>query len=209
MAIEDSNPERRNLVGASLAFIAYFYGGGVFTDGAVTLHVVSIKFAHTGFLTALAWAALFWFFYRYWLLHSGSFRKGFSSEIYDLRLSRTTARHLQRATGYKFLLAMEEDKPRTGWNVDDVRWRGGCLRARYLCAEQVQWGRNGAVETYAYAEPTRTKAIEYAFSSLTGWWFSLSQSALILFKRRSFSDYLVPYLLFVAALLGPLFKALT
>ena len=81
MSIEDTNPERRNLLIASLAFIAYFYGGGQLPDNTISLQIVELIFSRPAVLAVLAWILLFWFAYRYWVVNRNKFSEGYSKEI--------------------------------------------------------------------------------------------------------------------------------
>ena len=44
MPLADNDPSRRNLMVTSLAFIAYFWADGCFTDSTVRLQVVNVSF---------------------------------------------------------------------------------------------------------------------------------------------------------------------
>jgi hypothetical protein len=81
MPYQESNPERRNLTVASLAFLTYFWGGGHLSSSSVKLFIVDAQFTRPGILAVMAWAMLFWFFYRYWLMHWGSYWATFHPEV--------------------------------------------------------------------------------------------------------------------------------
>jgi hypothetical protein len=68
MAIQDSNPERRNLLVLSLCFIVFFLGGGAFSKGEVRLQVITVTFSRPEILSLIIWLLLFWFLYRYWVI---------------------------------------------------------------------------------------------------------------------------------------------
>ncbi|HCH5334032.1 TPA: hypothetical protein N2934_004382 [Vibrio parahaemolyticus] len=80
MAISDNNPERRNLVVLSISIILYFLAGGSITDENIRLQVVNVTFSKPEVLVKFVWLLLFWFIYRYWLNHKGSWKEGFYSE---------------------------------------------------------------------------------------------------------------------------------
>lgn len=65
MAVEDSQPERRNLVITSLSIIVFYLAGGQFTDNTVNLQVVNIRFEKTEVLAGFVWLMLLWFAFRY------------------------------------------------------------------------------------------------------------------------------------------------
>lgn len=81
MAIEDSNPSRRNLVVTSLAFVAYYYAGGYFKNHELTLEVVNLSFTDYWVLGFFAWGLLIWFAYRYWVEHRGELFAAFQSDV--------------------------------------------------------------------------------------------------------------------------------
>jgi hypothetical protein len=81
MAIEDSNPERRNLVVLSMAIIAFYVGGCEITDGVIELPLIKLKFTDPYHLAFLVWVMLFWFAFRYWVQHSAEIGRIFRSEI--------------------------------------------------------------------------------------------------------------------------------
>lgn len=83
MAIQDSNPERRNLVVTALAFILYYAGGGTLSDYAVRVTVVNLTFARPDVLAAAAWAMLIWFGLRYW---QSSRYKFWSELVQEIRM---------------------------------------------------------------------------------------------------------------------------
>ena len=68
MSIEDSNPERRNLAVMSMSIIVFYIGGGS-VDGAegLSLPLVTLHFKNPELLGCLAWIALFWFAFRYFV----------------------------------------------------------------------------------------------------------------------------------------------
>lgn len=67
MSIEDSNPERRNLMVLSTSIIVYYLAGGVIVDDQLTLELVNIKFAKGWVLQIFIWMMLLWFGFRYWI----------------------------------------------------------------------------------------------------------------------------------------------
>jgi len=72
MAIHDNNPERRNLVVTSLAFIMFYLGDGSINDDAIKIQLINITFNNPEFLRITAWIMLFWFALRYWQTHQNS-----------------------------------------------------------------------------------------------------------------------------------------
>lgn len=66
MAIEDNNPERRNLTVTSLAFIVFASAGGYIPENEVHFQFVNVSFAFPEILEYFAWTIIFWFAFRYW-----------------------------------------------------------------------------------------------------------------------------------------------
>ena len=81
MSYQDSNPERRNLVLLSLSIIVFYLAGGKLVSTDVRLQVVNVAFSKPEVLVAAVWCLLFWFCYRYWLVHQGSWKKGYCQEM--------------------------------------------------------------------------------------------------------------------------------
>lgn len=207
MAIQDSNAERRNLVVTAIAFIAYFYGDGNFANHAVTLQVVSINFSNTKFLAGMAWAAFIWFIYRYWLLNSGEFTKGFTSEFYALYKTIDVSKHLEKKTKLKFLLNYEPAEGESGYIVNGIKWEGCCVHVSYVNAVKVERdSKTNEFRTFSYASPTVLRALEYKFTGISDWLLAIRLTLRIFFKERSFSDHFVPYIISAIALFGPLYR---
>ena len=78
--MEDSNPERRNLIVTSLAITFFIVAGGHF-NGEVQLQVINAKFYRQSALVWFVWLAFIWFWYRYWLKNRKVFGQKFHDEI--------------------------------------------------------------------------------------------------------------------------------
>lgn len=81
MAIHDSDPERRNLVVTSLAFIVYYLAGGYITDNNVRMQIVNITFDNKAVLAVFVWVMLLWFAWRYWQTHKLKSYSGGGSQV--------------------------------------------------------------------------------------------------------------------------------
>jgi len=81
VALQDSNPERRNLLVLSLSIIVFYLGGGEFTDNNIRLQIVNIHFSKPEVLGCFVWALLAWFAFRYWLVHQGAWTKEYYSDL--------------------------------------------------------------------------------------------------------------------------------
>ena len=68
MAIEDKNPERRNLVLLSAAIIAFYVGECVLQKhGEITLPFFKLTFTNPNGLAVIVWLMLLWFMWRYYV----------------------------------------------------------------------------------------------------------------------------------------------
>lgn len=61
MPMQDSDPERRNLVLTSLSFIVFYLAGGHITENILKLQIVNISFKNTYVLIVTAWIMIVWF----------------------------------------------------------------------------------------------------------------------------------------------------
>lgn len=74
MSIQDSSPERRNLLVLSIGIIVFYLAGGEFIDQSVRLQVINVHFTKPEMLMKLVWVLLFWFIYRYWVTINPSWK---------------------------------------------------------------------------------------------------------------------------------------
>lgn len=114
MAVEDSLPERRNLSVLSLAFIAYYYGGGSIADEHLQLEVVNITFTNGPFLGVMVWLMMFWFLIRYWQTTRGALAREFHQEMQRNGNTLLARRYLERH--YK----REPNDTRSGFIVSGI-----------------------------------------------------------------------------------------
>jgi hypothetical protein len=199
MAIEDTDPERRNLIVAAIAFIAYHYGGGHFPDRTVTLEVINMEFSNPVFLAAMAWTALFWFMYRYWLTHAGKFRRHFATEFDTFQAKAYVQRYV--ASRIQEQPAVEKG---AGPHVNRLLWFGRRVLASYIYASNVKRDpETGRIKSYS---DVKINGGQVSFNDLKGWIVALRATGACFFQHPSFSSYIVPYLLFVFALIGPAYR---
>lgn len=81
MALEDSNPTRRNLTIYSLSIIIFYIGGGYFPNKEIHLPLVNIVFTKTDRLVFVVWFFLIYFTYIYWLNNCHSWKEKFCFEF--------------------------------------------------------------------------------------------------------------------------------
>lgn len=82
MAIEDSNPERRNLTVMSAAIIMFYLADGQFANKReITLEIIDVTFNNASALTIMMWFMLFWFAFRYWIENKNRIMNEFYYEL--------------------------------------------------------------------------------------------------------------------------------
>ena len=81
MALQDSNPERRNLSVLALSIIIFYLADGEFTESTVRLQVINVQFSNPQILVFFVWGLLGWSMFRYWLIHQGEWKKDFYAEL--------------------------------------------------------------------------------------------------------------------------------
>lgn len=81
MAIQDSNPERRNLTVLALSIIVFYLAEGSFTDDKVRLQLINATFDKPEILVVLVWLMLGWFCLRYWQTSQGDWRSPWAIEM--------------------------------------------------------------------------------------------------------------------------------
>lgn len=196
MAIQDSDPERRNLTVTSIGFITYFYAGGSLPDTSVRLEVVNVEFSRPEVLAVIVWLAFIWFIYRYWLTHNGDFTNYFSSELTHWQGKSYIKNYASKNIGQD--LVTDQDK---GYHVNSLAWSGGCLNINVIYAEGIVRNANGEIGSYSSTDISN-KHEPIKMSDAKGWLLALRASMECMFKYPSFSNYIVPYILSLVALAG-------
>jgi hypothetical protein len=82
--IQDTNPERRNLVVLSLAIIIFYLADGSVVGDDLRFLIANIKFNKPDVIAIFIWAALGWFFLRYWQVNRGKYLQEHMQEIKGL-----------------------------------------------------------------------------------------------------------------------------
>ncbi|EPE6127649.1 hypothetical protein HYO25_22160 [Vibrio parahaemolyticus] len=199
MAIQDSNAERRNLIMISMSLIVFFYSGGTFTDETIRLQVVNVHFSRPLVLAIIVWTVFFWSLYRYWLIHNGEFSSKFMAEIRQMRNDNVIVKYIGKKQGIKFIEYPQSD----GYVIDTIVFENGVLVPEVAMARNVSWSNDRSLQSYSF-----DKNLDFdrftRFNSARG----LSAQTLLLikcaFSKKSFSEYLAPYLLALLAILGPI-----
>lgn len=206
MIIHDNNPERRNLMVASLAFIVYFFAGGSLADNVVRIQIVNIKFSHPDLLTVFAWLMLFWFAYRYWLVHSGNFRSDLGAELQRCSTRKFAREYIEKITGE---LAPED--PEEGWHIQTLNLSGYTIVANLFYATNVTRDeKDGITRSWSDSGSTKNKVPQQVkLTGFTGRITSMRLFAECFAFQPSFSSYVVPYILFVVAVIAGIRQAIS
>ena len=197
----------------ALAFITYGYGGGEFRDQVVSLQVVNVSFAHVEVLTIIVSLVYVWMIYRYWLTHRAAFTKRFREELDECKDWKAVHDYVKdeaprqvdpelgeidvvsgRGVSYGYVLA--SDKGLVIRRLHQHRWQ---LQVQLFLVSPLRWTVDGELDMDKCI-PEKGNALP-----LRGWrGAALSAEILItcLFARKSFSDYMVPYLLVLISLGG-------
>ncbi len=134
----DTNAARRNLVVISLAFIVYFFAGGSFTDTTVRLQVINAEFSKPIVLVFIAWTIFFWFLYRYWLTHKGSFSREFNKEFSPWHLKSYLYEYLASKT-----LGSGDDSD--AYFPKAIKWQHGCVVLETEYYVDIERDKNGKI----------------------------------------------------------------
>jgi hypothetical protein len=199
MAIQDSDPERRNLLVTSLAFIVFFYAGGSFPENEVRLQVINASFSDPKVLCVIAWVLLFWFLYRYWQTHSSSFSDGFENEIRRYHGKVYFLKYVSKKIGKPMIEDKEE-----GYHVEGMIREKGKIGIRYSYASSVgREKKTGQITSWSNRKED-DKGVVY-LDDFIGHLLRLRAYIECCFWHPSFASYIIPYFVFLLALFGPLY----
>ena len=184
MAIQDSNPERRNLSLLSISIITFYAAGGEVIDNVVRFQIINVGFHKPEVLAYFVWGILCWFCFRYWLLNRDGWKKELFKEMVD-------------TSNYSFLLHRHIVKKfGLGTNFSrsyyvDKHWVALCPK-----------GPLGLVYQHIFKDDTgsqqsETKDINTLLDKILLTLFG----ATMFFRKPTLSGYFVPYFLFLSAVL--------
>jgi len=192
--MHDSSPERRNLIVASLAFIVFFAAGGEITENIVRVQFVNIQFTEPKVLVVLAWTLLCWFAYRYWLTHTGLFLVALDKE---LRFWSSRA-YVRSHIGNRLDKPVVPDAAE-GIHIGGIYLADSNLVANLLFAKRI--GRDKSTfEINLWDGQKKIEPEQIVFSGVRGFVVKLRIFIECFLAKPSFSSYVVPYVLFVAAI---------
>ncbi len=187
MPISDNNPERRNLVITSFAFVIYYLGGGRLVDGVLSIQAISITFEKTYVIGIIAWILLIWFFLRYKQIHGSCFQHELFEEIKSEKENKFLVLYLKHLTKMPFRnpegFVVHEIVPRKGsWTAQISMIKGGNRDARG------RWVGFTQIESNKYD-------ITWAFLGV----IRLSILVSLAIKKPGIGSWFVPVVLFYTA----------
>ncbi|UAA39130.1 hypothetical protein KIH87_01820 [Paraneptunicella aestuarii] len=180
MAIQDNNPERRNLMIMSLSIIVFYLAGGEVTDHNIRLQIVNVHFTKPEILGYFVWILLVWFAFRYWLVHQGSWVEEHYRDLANIPKWLYEHHAIKKLNlGNDYSNSYYEDRH---WITINVSWQGITL-SRLFKNEDGTQGR----EDYEVKSPVRHILM-------------FAGTVYILFKKPNLTGYFAPYILFFGAI---------
>ena len=194
MALQDSNPERRNLSVLSFMLITYFIGGGSFPDNEISLQAVKMTFSRPDTLAAFVWVLFFWFLYRYWVVSRSSFSKEFNIEINESKEEKFIERYISSVIDAP-IAPKTGDKHinETGMVIQRLGFKDGTLSAQVV-NKILRRDGFGNVQS---EEPVKGKGVfdqHLPFKGVKGRLTTLRLILVCSFGKPSFSSYIIPYI---------------
>jgi len=191
MAISDSNPERRNLVLASIAFVIYYAAGGSFSDENIRVLVVNITFSKPEVLGFFAWGMLAWFALRYWQKNGFSFWRALENEILKLKVPKHLHSQFTEAARKQLVGANQQDH--SSKNIEVARFQIKGIACEVLCNFT-----DGSGAIY-HQELVPMRGVSNRFRCI----FLFVRQ---LYRGNAFAEEMVPYLLFLLAITAPIWS---
>ena len=191
--LHDGLAERRNLMVTSLLFIAYFYGEGVIRGDSLKFPMVNVEFTHTGFLVFFAYSLFIWFIYRYWLAARGLFKTDFRKQY--LKNSKTKS-YLRKYAGTQYVLT----KFSPAVPSDEVK---NMVITTELV--QIRYPHTGISFNFLVHVTKNDQLVSSTSSTpieIRGKWIRLRLVLSAITIQSAFTDYVIPYILAIVALLG-------
>lgn len=192
--MHDSSPERRNLIVASLAFIIFFLAGGEIADNTIRTQFVNIHFTKPQVLVVFSWTLLCWFAYRYWLTHTGLFFEAFDKELRFWSSRKFVRRHIEKRLGKPVTEDAEE-----GIHINGIYRVGFKVVANIVYAKKIERDKI-TFEPSMWSGLEKNEPAQISFKGLSGFAVLLRIFIECFMAKPSFSSYIVPYALFVTAI---------
>ena len=189
----------------SIMFIAYFTAGGAFPDTTVRLQIINATFQKPIVLAIIAWIVFFWLIYRYWLYHRQRFSESFWRELQELTDRKYLRRYVERCLGEPLAPLVRTDDPNDeqALTFDRIVLREG----RYVIPVALtEIGRDsvGKINSTSTRKGWRSEVVE--LSGVRGHLVKLKLVSDCAFNYPSFSDYMIPYLLALIAIVSGLVR---
>ncbi|MDO3388251.1 hypothetical protein QWI17_20560 [Gilvimarinus sp. SDUM040013] len=198
MAIQDSSPERRNLLLISLSFIVFILGGASTPTDEVRLQVISVSFSRPEVLIVIAWLLFFWFLYRYWVVNRSVFSKEFREEINRMRDKRFFRSFIEDSIGHPLAPQVAVKQPKeTGMIIEWLRWHEGCLKA-FVMEKALNRQDLGSIQGQGPVDGGLRETV--SLSGFKGWSVALRLVVACIIEQPSFSSYIAPYFLALFAI---------
>ena len=194
--MQDQNPERRNLLVASIGFLLYFLAGGTLADDVVRIQLINLKFENPAIFATFAWMILLWFLFRYWLLHSGKFEREFKKELLKFSNESGIRSEVERRLGEPIV-----DDDQEGPHQGAIRPKKLTLEVPIVWASRVTRHRDtGQIGSISGQQKKDPSAI--LLSGLKGRWLASKIFMRCFFLYPSFSNYAIPYVVFTCVLIA-------
>jgi len=190
MAISDANPERRNLILTSLAFIIFYAADGKLSDGTVRLILVNISFSKPYILAYLTWALLFWFCLRFWQKSGFKFWSSLTGEIISEKIPASLATYAINKAKSRIL---DDKKIDSTKNIE-----ASFFNHKYFFINIVCDFKNSSNATVHQEQ--------VLIGGVKGVIFTINKIIIHSFKDNAFSEELIPYLLFCFSVSAPLWS---
>jgi hypothetical protein len=213
LAIQDKLPERRNLTLISLAFIAYFYGGGSFSDDEIKLIVINVSFSESLVLVLIAWSSLLWSAWRYWLTTNDKFLPLFKEEVSKVASTRFAENYVTQRVPYKIRKATY---PLEEWKSVSYYWSGSVYFERGVLKGRIKHNTNVNTTEYIGKGKIPKDVLDFHvnlkknplpdfivnFDDILGYLFTTYVLVKTILIKPSFTSYIFAYLLFGVAVVG-------
>ena len=193
MPVSDTNPERRNLILMSLAFIIFYAGGGKLAEDTMRLMFVNITFSKPYVLAYFAWAMLMWFCLRFWQKSGFKFWSSLTTEIVAGKMPQSIADYAEKKAKNQLQGANKIDHESK--KIEAEYWHFEKYFIYIICNFQ-----NNSNQVF------HQEKIKYG--GIKGFIFTTQKILTHSFKDNAFSEELMPYILFIIAIFSPIWSAL-
>lgn len=198
MAIQDSDPERRNLMVTSIAFIVFYLADGQISQDAIRLQVIPVTFNNVIFLNVFVWVMLCWFGLRYWQTHRASYKNAYQSHLNNFGNSNEAiARYIEKANN------IPRFNENNGFREHVLRWYGSGprLHVEYKLVQEFTKNQDGSISVHK-----QENIHPQPLTGYYGWLLKTKYFLSFSVGTPGFTSYAAPYILFITAMLVPALK---